>query len=274
MPLMEHLRELRKRFRNAVIAVIVVMGVTFAFARELIALLVLPLEQAWNRRNMGPFELNYGSLTEPFWAEMQVSFYVGLFVASPFVFYQLWRFVAPGLRDSERKVALPFAIFSGLFFCGGALFCYFLVFPTAYNFFLGYSSNDYGSFNGVFGGLVDYTIGGPMKLRATLFLERILDFSMKTMLGFGLVFELPLLVYFLSKIGLITHRSMWKFNKYWIVISFIVGAVLTPGPDVMSQILMATPLLVLYQVSILIAWVVTRGRERRQKEIEKELDRD
>ena len=265
MPLMEHLRELRKRFRNAVIALIVTTGITFAFARELIAIMIKPLADAWRGRKLGTFTLNYGNLTEPFWAEMKVSFYIGLFLGSPFVFYQLWKFVAPGLRDNERKIALPFAIFSGLFFCGGAVFCYFLVFPTAFKFFLGYSSNDYGSFSGLFGGMADYNIGGDMQLRATLFLEPILDFSMKTMLGFGLVFELPLAIYFLAKVGLVTHRSLWKFNKYWIVISFIIGAVLTPGPDVMSQILMATPLLVLYQISIVVAWVVTIGRERRKK---------
>jgi sec-independent protein translocase protein TatC len=261
MPFMEHLRELRIRIRNAAIALLISWIVCFTFSEWLYAMLARPLMIAWKAHGLGTAHLNFGSLIEPFWTYFKVALYAGVFVASPFMFHQLWRFIAPGLYDKEKRVALPFAIFSGLFFVGGALFCYFLVFPAAFDFFLGYASTNATHLKDSLG-IVDIQVGDPLTVKPELFLEQYLDLTSKMMLGFGLVFEMPLLIFFLSYVGLVTHRGLWKFNKYAIVISFVIGAILTPGPDVISQLLMAAPMVVLYNLSILVAWVVTRRRER------------
>lgn len=264
LPFMEHLRELRTRLRNAAIALLVAMVVCFTFAQPLYVLLARPLIAAWQEHasTLGTPVLNFGSLTEPFWVYFKVSTYAGVFLASPFIFHQLWAFIAPGLYEREKRVAMPFAVCSALCFVGGAVFCYLFVFPAAFRFFLSFSSDNAAELGRVLG-FDAGNIADPLAVRPTLFMQQYLDLSVKMLLGFGLVFELPMLIFFLSYFGLATHRSLWRFNKYAIVLSFILGALLTPGPDIVSQLLMAAPMIVLYNVSILIAWVVTKRREAR-----------
>jgi sec-independent protein translocase protein TatC len=262
-PFLEHLGELRLRLRNAVLALIVGCIIAFWFSETLFALLARPLNQAWHEVLPDrTANLSFGSLVEPFWVYFELSMYAGLFIASPFIFHQLWKFIAPGLYDKEKKVAVPFAAFSGLMFIGGAVFCYLFVFPAMFRFFLSYSNQNIGHLSGVFGFVRSDVTSGAMAVTPTLFMQQYLDLATKMLLGFGIVFELPLLIFFLSYVGLVTHRKLWKFNRYWIVLSFIIGGILTPGPDVLSQFLMAMPLVVLYEVSILIAFIVTRKRER------------
>lgn len=264
LPFIEHLRELRVRLRNAVIALMIGWVVAFFFSETLFAFLARPLVQIFRERGLtgAASKFNYGSLTEPFWTYFEISLWAGIFIASPFIFHQLWKFVAPGLYEKEKKVAIPFAVFSALFFIGGALFCYFLVLPAAFRFFMSYSTENLGRMSDIFG--VDFNpAGGTLGLRAELFMSQYLDLVMKFLLGFGIIFELPLLIFFLSYVGLVTHKSLWKFNKYAVVISFIVGAILTPGPDIVSQLMMATPMIVLYNMSIVVAFWVTRSRAAR-----------
>jgi sec-independent protein translocase protein TatC len=260
LPFMEHLRELRDKVRNSVIALMLCTIIAFIWSQELFVILARPMIVAWHNAGLGDAEINFGSLTEPFWVYFKVSMYVGVFIASPIIFYQLWQFIAPGLYKKERRVALPFAICSGLCFIGGALFCYFLVFPAAYGFFLHYTSDNLSHIRSSLGFATD--LADPLHVRPTLFMDQYLDLTIKMLLGFGLVFEMPMLIFFLSYVGLVTHRSLWKFNKYAIVLSFIIGAILTPGPDVVSQFLMATPMVVLYNMSILVAYFVTRSKEK------------
>ncbi len=260
LPFMEHLRELRDRVRNSAIALLIATVITFIWSEELFVLLCRPMIIAWHDAGLGDAEINFGSLTEPFWVYFKVSMYAGVFVASPFIFHQLWRFIAPGLYRKERRVALPFAVCSALCFIGGALFCYFFVFPAAYGFFLHYTSGNLSHIRSSLGFATD--LADPLRVRPTLFMDQYLDLTIKMLLGFGLVFEMPMLIFFLSYVGLVTHRSLWKFNKYAIVLSFVIGAILTPGPDVVSQFLMATPMVILYNLSILVAFFVTRGKER------------
>jgi sec-independent protein translocase protein TatC len=267
MPLLEHLRELRLRLRNAIIALAAGTIAAYAFHEELFAFLVRPLTAAWAaRKAVDPTfvepSLQFASLIEPFWAFFSLSLWAGIFVSSPFVFHQLWRFVAPGLYGNERRVALPFAALSGLCFVGGAAFCYYLVLPVAYEFMLSYADRNIGAMQGA---LADGTqVGQQVALQPMLLMQQYLDLSRGFMLGFGIIFELPLIIFFLSAIGAVTHRGLWRFNRWAVVLSFVVGAVLTPGPDIPSQLLMAGPLVVLYNVSILIAYVVTKRRERRE----------
>ena len=266
MPFREHLQELRRRLRNAVIALVLGCGVAYAYSQELFLLLAQPLLEAWQRRqavdpSIGPPTFNFGSLIEPFWTYLSVSLWAGIFVASPFIFLQLWRFFAPGLYAKEKRYAIPFAAVSALFFCSGAAFCYVFVLPIAFDFFLSYSASNLADMTSVLGS--KYSLGADVKLTPTLFMEQYFDLTKRLLLGFGLVFELPLVIFFLSWLGLVTPRGLWKFNRWAIVLSFTVGAILTPGPDVASQLLMSIPLVVLYNLSILVALVVAR-RKRRQ----------
>ncbi|HEY4054955.1 MAG TPA: twin-arginine translocase subunit TatC, partial [Kofleriaceae bacterium] len=162
---------------------------------------------------------------------------------SPFIFYQLWKFIAPGLYKKERRIATFFAVFSALFFIAGALFCYHYVLHSLYQFLISYGTKD---------------------TKPMILMESYLDLTRDMMLAFGAVFELPLLIYFLALVGMVTHRSLWKFNRWFIVLAFIIGAILTPSPDVVSQIMMATPMIALYNLSIIAAWRVTIKREARE----------
>lgn len=243
MPFLSHLRELRDRVRNAAIYFALAFGVCFYFAKDIYGWLKQPLYNVWNTKKLGTPHVVFGKLTEPFWVDMSVALWAGIFLASPFIFYQLWKFIAPGLYKKERKVTVGFAVFSAVFFVSGALFCYEYVLESLYGFLLGYGDKD---------------------VLPMIMMQDYLDLTRNMMLAFGAVFELPLLILFLSMVGLVTHRSLWKFNRWFVVISFVVGAILTPSPDVVSQLMMAAPMIVLYNFSILLAWNVTARREKKE----------
>jgi sec-independent protein translocase protein TatC len=253
MPFLSHLRELRDRVRNAAITFMLAFVVCWYFATPIFQWLRAPMFDHWDIKKLGPPEVVYTKLTEPFWVDMSIGMWAGIFVSSPFIFYQLWRFIAPGLYKRERKYTIAFAIFSALFFCAGALFCYYFVLGNLYTFLLGY---------------------GGEGLKPMIAQQEYLDLTRDMMLAFGAVFELPLLIYFLALIGLVTHRGLWKFNRWFIVLAFIIGAILTPSPDAVSQIMMATPMVLLYNISILLAWRITVKRERKQAAEQARIDAD
>ncbi len=257
MPFLQHLVELRDRVRNAAIFFILSFLVCWYFAKEIFGWLRQPLFDIWLQHctdvavgcvatgvtpdnDWGPPKLIYTGLTQPFWTDMSVGLWAGIFLASPFIFYQLWRFIAPGLYKRERRTTISFAVFSALFFVSGALFCFYFALPKLYDFLLSYNDRN---------------------LQSLPSITEYLDLTRDMMLAFGAIFELPLLIYFLAMVGLVTHRGLWKFSRWFIVLAFIIGAILTPGPDVVSQFMMATPMIVLYNISILLAWRVTKRRE-------------
>jgi|SRR5688572_9890810 len=250
MPFLAHLRELRDRVKYAALFFVLAFGVCFYFAQEIYDWLQVPIENAWAevaiKKKLPEFKMSFATLTEPFWVNMSVALWAGIFVASPFIFYHLWKFVAPGLYKRERRMGVLFGFFSAIFFVSGGLFCYHFVLERIYEFLLGYSSKD--------------TV-------PVIMLQGYLDLTRDMMLAFGAVFELPLLIFFLSMIGMVTHRGLWKFNRWFIVIAFIVGAILTPSPDVVSQLLMATPMIALYNLSIIVSYFVTKRRERADVEL-------
>jgi sec-independent protein translocase protein TatC len=247
MPFLSHLRELRDRVRNAALCFIAAFVVCFAFSEEIFDWLETPLYNAWHSAGIKePFHQTFQTLIEPFWVDISIALWAGIFVASPFIFYQLWKFIAPGLYKKERRITIAFAIFSAVFFTCGALFCYQFVLENLYEFLLGYAKR------------------GDGTLKAEIRMQGYLDLTRDMMLAFGAVFELPLLILFLSMVGLTTHRGLWKFNRWFVVIAFVVGAILTPSPDVVSQIMMAMPMIALYNMSIILSWYVTRKREARE----------
>jgi sec-independent protein translocase protein TatC len=262
MPFLSHLRELRDRVRNAALCFLGGFVVSFIFRKDIFEFLKAPLEEAWvNAGVKDPFHQTYNTLTEPFWVDISIALWAGIFVSSPFIFHQLWKFIAPGLYKKERRMTVAFAVCSAILFVCGALFCYEFVLQTLYEFLLSYAVDD-----------------GTLK--AEIRIEGYLDLTRDMMLAFGAVFELPILILFLSMVGLVTHRGLWKFNRWFIVIAFVVGAILTPSPDVVSQVMMAMPMIALYNLSIIPAFFVTRRREardavlREQERLDDEKERE
>ena len=236
--LTDHLTELRRRLTYCVLIVLAGFLACYGYKEELFALLLDPMVKVL------PPNTNFQStgLPETFFTYLKAAFVGGLFLTSPLTFIQLWKFIAPGLYPEERKYLIPIAFFSAFFFVGGASFGYFVVFPFAFNFFASFSTE---------------TIVLTPKV------SEYFSFTIKLLIAFGIVFEMPLVVYFLARMGLVTHTFMRRIRKYAILCGFILSAILTP-PDVVSQLCMAGPLLLLYEISIYVAKIF--GRQKRTPE--------
>jgi len=260
----EHLGELRTRLLYCVYALLGCTLVAYYFSDFLFVLLAQPLIRAWSEAGLGQPRLHFANPIEPFFTYMKIAMMGGVFFASPIIFYQLWKFVAPGLYKHEKKYVVPFSFISGLLFIGGGAFGYFVVFPLAFQFFLGFARNNMGAMEKLLGGAVKVSVQQKFDLTPVLMMGEYFSLVWKLLLAFGLVFELPLLLLAFSLIGVVSYRTLWRFNRYFIIIAFVIAAILTPGPDVISQVLMAVPLIVLYNVSILLSFLFFRRRERRR----------
>ena len=230
MPFTQHLEELRKRLIVCAVAIAVGFLIAYAFKEKIFEILMRPWIEAMPKGHEA--KLIYTAPHEAFFTYLKVSFIGGLGLAVPVVVFQFWRFIAPGLYETERKYLIPVVFFSSVFFLGGALFGYFLVFPVGFQFFASFAS--------------DYIT--PM-----VSTKEFLTFSFRLLLAFGFVFELPIFAFFLARLGLINAEFLRRQRKFAIVAIFIVAAMLTPGPDVFSQLLMAGPLMILYEMSV---WIV------------------
>ncbi|MGE4192718.1 MAG: twin-arginine translocase subunit TatC [Pseudodesulfovibrio sp.] len=290
MSLLDHLGELRVRLTRAFIAIGVGMVACYSFAEQMFDILMKPMVdvfQAQAAKNPlltpefyqdfgvvlkkvlvnngfqhseqmqvfmdalqkslmlvareGHFQYTYPA--EAFFAHIKISIVAGLFLVSPYVFAQIWGFIAPGLYAHERKWMVPMALFSGAFFTGGALFGYFQVFPYAFDFFAGFSNEG---------------------IQFVPKLNEYLSFCLKLLFAFGLVFELPLFIFFLARLGMVSSTGLRKKRKYAILCAFVLSAVLTP-PDPFTQCLMAGPLIVLYEVGIWVAFFFGKKEKRHLK---------
>ncbi|SKA65580.1 sec-independent protein translocase protein TatC [Desulfobaculum bizertense DSM 18034] len=242
MGLLDHLEELRKRLTYCVIAVIVGLFACYGFAEQLFDFLMMPLKPILPEGS----SLIFTGLPEGFFTYIKLSAFAGLFVVSPFIFYQLWAFIAPGLYKEERRWVFPIALCSSLFFVSGACFGYFVVFPIAFKFFMGFGTD----------------IIKPMPS-----LKEYLSFSLKLLTAFGVAFELPLFIFFLARLGMVSSRWLKDKRKYFVLVAFVISAVLTP-PDVVSQCFMAGPLIILYELGIIVAWLFGKAEPRKMKNAE------
>jgi sec-independent protein translocase protein TatC len=244
MPFTAHLAELRKRLIISFVAVGIGFAVAYAFSAEIFDWLVQPLIKVLPPGD----KLVFTALPEAFFIYLKASLIAGIVLASPVIFYELWMFVAPGLHQREKRFVLPFVIISTLLFVAGALFGYYIVFPVGFRFLVGFSTEN---------------------IRALPSLQLYLSFCIKMLLGFGLVFEFPVLAYFLGRAGIISSPMMAKNRRIAILLIFIVAAVITP-PDVVSQILLAVPLYILFEGSILI--VKLTGKKKKEEDSQEESE--
>lgn len=253
MGFFDHLAELRTRLLRAVYGVVPCVGVAWFFKEYLLGALLAPLLEAYNALGIDP-EIHFKNLVDPFLAYLKISIIAGLFVAAPWVFWQLWGFIAPGLYKKEKLLAIPFVLTSTLCFVGGSLFGYFIVFPMGFETFLSYAGQVPG---------IDGSSTG-IELRPTIMINEYLTFSTRLLLAFGVVFEVPVVVTFISAIGLVTWRGLLKFARWWILCATLLAAFLTP-PDVASQLIMLIPLILLYFLSIGIAFMIDKRRDAKRK---------
>jgi sec-independent protein translocase protein TatC len=239
MTFLEHLEELRKRIFISFLVVLAGVVPAWFLSKPLYALLAKPLTDQLPEGT----KLVFTKLTEPFLVYMKVAFFASIFFTAPLLFFQAWKFIAPGLYRKEKKYVWPFVFFSTLFFSGGALFGYTIVYPWACRFFI--------------------NIGADFQ--SMIVINDFLNFTLKFLIGIALVFEMPTLVFFLAKMGVVTARGMIRKFKYAVLVIFIVAAIITPSPDMISQVVLAVPMLGLYGLSILIAWFVGRGKKKKER---------
>lgn len=232
MGFFDHLAELRKRLINILLGLVVPVLGAFYFRVEILAWLKKPMVDAYAKRGLEA-KLHFATPIDAMVAYLQLSVAIGLVLASPWVFWQIWLFVAPGLYRHERRMALPLVLATAVFFIGGAFFGYMVVFPTFFEFLLDFNQ-----------GLEDVMMVGDF-----------VSFSTRMLIAFGCVFEVPVVTTMLAMIGIVNWKQLLDFGRWWVVIASIVAAVLTP-PDPMSQMLMMVPLVVLYFFSVGVAYFV------------------
>jgi len=242
MSLIGHLTELRKRLLWSFLYILIVFIVCFYFADELFAFLANPLVELFDKDKGQGFI--YTALQEAFFTELKIAFFFALFFAFPLIAIQIWKFVAPGLYKHEKNAFLPFLMATPiLFFAGGAM-VYYLIAPLAWNFFLSYQNMS--------------DSGVPIRLEAKM--GEYLSLMMRFIFAFGLAFQLPVVLGLMAKVGIVTYTSLQKFRKYAIVIAFLSAAFLTP-PDPFSQISLALPIIILYEISIYIAKIIQKNKK-------------
>lgn len=249
VPFTSHLEELRDRLIKSFVAVGIGFCAAYGFKEKLFEILIFPLVSV-----MGKGEsLIFTGLPEAFFTYLKVAFLAGIMLASPILIYHFWMFVAPGLYRTERKVLIPIIILSAFFFIGGSLFGYFVVFPYGFQFFLGFATD---------------------QLHAMPSMKEYLAFSSKLLLAFGLVFELPLVLTAMARLGIVTPDFLKKNRKYALLLFFIGAAIITP-PDVVTQVMMAFPLMLLYEISIFGAMIFgKKPLEEDEEDMDEDEDQD
>jgi sec-independent protein translocase protein TatC len=221
LPFTDHLDELRHRLIVSLVGIGLGFAISYGFSQQLLLLLQRPM----------PTRLVFIAPTEAFFVNLKVAFYAGLFLSVPLLLFQLWKFVAPGLYEHERRYSFPFLIISTVLFLLGAVFAYVVILPIALHFLM--------------------SQGGEF-WKPSITLSNYLSFCMRLILAAGLIFEFPVLMYFLAKVGIVTPELLIRNRKYAILVAFVIAAILTP-PDVFSQVLLAVPLCLLFEVSVFVA---------------------
>jgi sec-independent protein translocase protein TatC len=239
MSFLEHLEELRRRIIYSLIAVAVAFLLCWGYAPRIYEIMQRPIMAALKQNGLSE-KLVYLNPTEPFNLYLKVAFLAGVFVASPYVLYQVWMFISPGLYRHEKRYVMPFMFSTVALFLSGGLFGFKVVYPAALNFLI-----DYGK-----------------QFQPMITIGEYTDLFLTIIIGMGVIFELPILVFFLSLMGIVTAGFMWRNFRYSVLVIFIVAAIVTPTTDILNMCLFAAPMVLLYGISIGIAWLVHPAQRR------------
>ncbi len=252
MSFLEHLGDLRRKITVSLIAICITFVITFNYSEYILKFLMFPLRYNLDfsvkkmymyfvpQDKLHNTKLVFLGPAEGFWMNMKIALVTALLIALPILFQQLWSFISPGLHIKEKKYVVPFIFIATVLFLVGAAFCFFIVLPFAMGFLLTYKIGDF--------------------MMPMLSVGQYVDFCLKFILAFGIVFELPIFVVFATRMGFVTTKTLAKNRKYAILIAFIVAAFLTPTPDVFNQTLMAVPMIILYEVGILVSRILIRKK--------------
>src|SRR5215469_9205830 len=243
MGFLEHLEELRRRIIYSLIAVVVGFFLCWGYAENIYAIMQRPIMDALRHNGMAE-KLVYLNPTEPFNLYLKVGFLAGLFVASPFVLYQVWLFISPGLYRNEKRYVMPFMVSTVSLFLAGGYFGYKLVYPQALEFLIGYGK----------------------QFQPMITIGEYTDLFLTIIIGMGIIFEMPILVFFLALMGIVNAGWMWRNVRYSILVIFILAAILTPTTDILNMCLFAAPMVVLYLLSIGVAWIVHPKQRKARRE--------
>lgn len=249
MSLIEHLSELRKRIIICLITLALAFIFTFSYSEHIFKLLLFPLNYTprislkeglvfVSDQKLHNTKLVFLGPAEAFWMNMKIALVTGFVLTIPVIFYQIWKFVSPGLYQHEKKYIVPFVLTATGLFLMGVVFCYFIVLPFAMGFLLNYKVGDF--------------------LMPMLSVGLYVDFLLKFLLGFGFVFELPILIVITTRMGLITTETLRKYRRLAIVLAFVLAGIITPTPDAFNQTLMAVPMIILYEVGIWVSVFINR----------------
>ncbi len=247
LPITDHLTELRNRLAWVIGAMVIVAILSFNFAEQIFGFLLAPATDALGAKGS---QLQAIAPTEIFFTYIKCALLSGFILTLPITFYQLWSFIAPGLYDNERRAVLPFVFFSTALFGGGALFGYSMVFPMVFQFFNSWDN--------------DWVVSAWT-------MKEVFSLTTRLFLAFGVAFELPLFVFFLSITGILSAKQLFRGTPYAILIVFILGALLTP-PDFVSQLFLAVPMVFLYLAGVAVAWLFDPER-RAAKEAKEKAER-
>lgn len=240
MGLLDHLDELRRRLVRALLAFMVTFLVCYAFSEQIYAFLAQPIYRHLPLAADGtPAKLVFLGITDPFILYIKVAALAGIFLGSPLILYQVWAFVAPGLYKREKRLAVPFIFFGSLLFLAGGAFGYYIAFPFA----------------------VEFLLGVGEQFQPTITVTSYLSFLMTVILGLGVMFEMPTIIFLLSRLGVVTPRFLLRHFRWAVLIIFLIAAIITPTPDVVNLCIFALPTLALYLVGVGVAWVFTPRRK-------------
>lgn len=243
MTLMEHLEELRRRIIRAAISIGVGFAVAFGFHTQIYGFMQRPITLALASRHL-PTELIYQNPIDPFNMYLKISLMVGCILASPYVLYQVWMFISPGLYANEKRYVMPFMASTVGLFLAGAYFGYRWVYPESLKFLLSYSS----------------------QFRPLIEINEYTNLFLTVILGLGITFELPIVVFFLSLFGIVSPRFLWKNFRYAVLIIFVIAAIITPSPDILTMCIFASPMLSLYLIGIGVSFMVHPSRRKARRE--------
>jgi sec-independent protein translocase protein TatC len=250
MSFLDHLTELRMRLLWSLLAVAILFVPAYYFSNELFDFLMKPLIENLPEGS----SLIFTRPAEGFTTYLKVSFFAAVFMAVPFILYQAWKFIGPALYKEEKQIVVPFIFFGSLFFAAGAAFCYYVASPPAFKFLLNEYSSEY--------------------VKAFPTIREALSFLMALIFGFGLVFEFPLIIFILARVGVVTSSWLRKQRKYAIIISAMIAAILTPTTDAISMMLMFVPIVVFYELGILVAWIFGKKKKNENEAEDEDSDEE